>query len=160
MSHLANIFRPVSSTYYIFSPNFAKLLDLFLISTKCPFSNLAFLCNLVKTILFWALFLSLLFKVILGLDLILPLSVRCSPLLVSADPKNEIKNQNITQLIHTLHWSEMFFSKFRWQQQNYLLSFGTIKCFPSHQFIFWLVFQLLHLHFVFSVCSFGLKWYK
>ena len=92
-----------------FSPNFAKLLIFSSSRQKCPFSNLAFLCNLVKTILFWALFLSLLFEVILGLDLRLPLSVRCSPLLVSAGPKNEIKHQNITQLIHTLHWSEMFF---------------------------------------------------
>ena len=41
---------------------------------------------------------------ILGLDLTLPLLVQCSPLLLSAGPKNEIKIKTLTkQLIHTLH---------------------------------------------------------
>ena len=78
-----------------FSPNYAKLLDLFLILTRMSFLKSCFsVCNLVKTILFWVLFLRLLFKATLGLDLTLPLLVQCSPLLLSAGPKTEIKNQN------------------------------------------------------------------
>ena len=64
-----------------------------------------------KTILFWVLFLTLLSEAILGLDLTLPLLVQCSPLLLSAGPKNEIKDQNAykTAYPHTTLIREGFF---------------------------------------------------